>query len=796
MESLIDLKQELKKTIPNGIDIVLAQLEQLVKYSNVKINELILIMARYKETHKKRLLQEITSDEANAQLNNIRKSILSFIDNLNSSDINATQQSNQGGKRVKAKRGKVLYRIPKIMQIGRQEKCIVRVAFNKELLLEDLDVNDLDSIKSVRISKVMGANIIDPSENPPFTIRTISEEVQFIDNSDYTEWIFYVRPNKMGIFPLILKVTIIELINKKERSREIVLEEKIEIKSKSIPKEHGQKDEEVMAALPSILVLDSFNENTNLPGHNIITPNTSVGKGGINFQQFYKLVSLALILLFGWLFFLFNPVKNQNLDGFTEKNPIQELEKQTKKTIKDVSMPPFLSPQIPQISVSGNSRRIVNWDLKTLKTKSFFLDYIQRHKIDFNSNSFVNKDEPLSTIFADTNSLKLDNTLRNIKSYTPFGSSLLANSIDDGVIFLKPSAQQVSLDTKRDKFFKKGINVIKDGFITPNQRRIISVVKSNNSFLFVSERVELNEDKEEKIVIDSFYYDLFELTFWNSDGEMLKRELEVNNFFSIPSKKEFSSLHPDTLVKKNIDRKKMLERIEKAAIEKFGKSNALNELKIFLKNQKGKLPLNQTVIPDSILKTTHLRFEGFELKYFNDGEKILFCKDSNSASKADKWPKFRSADKPKLQYLEVVAFDSNGNRIKNPNKTPKDETLLNVLNDKNSKVLELKMDQLGILQLGLFDLNTELYTRIKSLDSRIYKSPYYNFLFDDEQILIEYSKKSKKERKEAEGSKRKLKKSQKNRRLKLKILTEIDCRNSVLIQIHIILENHRKIIFC
>lgn len=133
-------------------------------------------------------------------------------------------------EKIQNKRGNILYNIPATMELERDTRCEVRIAFDKETLLQDLDITDDVVVKDIRISNLMEVDLICPfKDEAPFSVRRISSQEQFIDEDDYTQWIFYVKALKAGKFPLILKVTVVEVIHGKERKREIVLEEMVEI---------------------------------------------------------------------------------------------------------------------------------------------------------------------------------------------------------------------------------------------------------------------------------------------------------------------------------------------------------------------------------------------------------------------------------------------------------------------------------------------------------------------------------------------------------------------------------------
>ncbi len=138
--------------------------------------------------------------------------------------------------------GRILHNIPGMMPVGKERRCIVRIAYDDEALLRDLKVDENTTIQDVRIAEVMGVELVDFNETPAFGIRTITEEEQFISDGDYTQWLFMVKALREGKFPLTLKVSVIEEVNGKERKRDIVLEKEVFIIS--------QLEEPAVAAAP------------------------------------------------------------------------------------------------------------------------------------------------------------------------------------------------------------------------------------------------------------------------------------------------------------------------------------------------------------------------------------------------------------------------------------------------------------------------------------------------------------------------------------------------------------------
>ncbi len=225
MENIEKLRNDLRNTIPLGIDLTLQALKQNIPAGSAKYDDLILLESRYRELNQQLLRGVIDNDDAQIEFNKLREALLQFIIILEASDLQDAPPQAAGD----AKRGKILHRIPDQMQLAQEVKCIIRVAFDENILREDLDHSADDVVKDIRIAEVMAVALIDPAENPAFSIRTFSEEVQFIDEGAFTEWLFYVKPLLEGTFPLLLKVSVIEMVNGRERKREIVLEETIQV---------------------------------------------------------------------------------------------------------------------------------------------------------------------------------------------------------------------------------------------------------------------------------------------------------------------------------------------------------------------------------------------------------------------------------------------------------------------------------------------------------------------------------------------------------------------------------------
>ncbi len=227
METIEELKIRLKEIASQGIDLALPAVKAALSPNNDAYNDLLLLEGRYQEVMKQLLEGVISNENSAIEINKIRKDLLNFIDSLQEVHLNKA-----GGKDAEGVpdiyNGEVLYRIPNQMKLQEETKCIVRLAFDRKIITEDLEILEGDIMKDLRISDVMGVELLDP-EGSAFKIRTLHDVVQFVEKDLFTEWLFYVKPLTGGTHPLVLKISIIEIKNGIERKRNIVLEEEVEI---------------------------------------------------------------------------------------------------------------------------------------------------------------------------------------------------------------------------------------------------------------------------------------------------------------------------------------------------------------------------------------------------------------------------------------------------------------------------------------------------------------------------------------------------------------------------------------
>jgi outer membrane protein OmpA-like peptidoglycan-associated protein len=125
--------------------------------------------------------------------------------------------------------GQLLYHIPQQMALEEEMSCIVRIAFDSVDLVRDLSLSDV-KIEEIRTSSKMKVELVDAQSEPVFQIRNVlGDDEQFIEEGDYTEWIFGVTPLVAGTHQLLLKVTVLKKIDGEYVPKNLSFSKEIEI---------------------------------------------------------------------------------------------------------------------------------------------------------------------------------------------------------------------------------------------------------------------------------------------------------------------------------------------------------------------------------------------------------------------------------------------------------------------------------------------------------------------------------------------------------------------------------------
>lgn len=211
--------------LTDSIARVLEAMEQQLPAFSPKYKLLVNLRARLNEANRGRIAGTLSNEQLQLEYNRIRMSLLETIDGLSVQDFQQPLAQSPEAR----KKGYLLHKIPPQMQVGKEEECIIRLAYEQEAIVKDIELSEAVEVKQVTISRIMQAELIDPNAEPAFAIRTWSDEEQFLQDGEYTEWKFWVKPLREGAFALLLKVSVVEVIEGKERTRNLTWEEKIQV---------------------------------------------------------------------------------------------------------------------------------------------------------------------------------------------------------------------------------------------------------------------------------------------------------------------------------------------------------------------------------------------------------------------------------------------------------------------------------------------------------------------------------------------------------------------------------------
>lgn len=223
--TLENIKKELQALVPQGIGEALKALKEKLPANSPRQSEVVLLESRLNEANRDRLKGILSSDDLQLTYNRIRADLIELIQSLEPIDFEPAQAFGASPRKT----GSLLYRIPERMKLSEETRCIVRLAFEEEAIIQNIELTEDTVLKSVRIAEVMSVELVDPNDEKPFVIRQVSSEEQFLEKGDYTEWVFYVTPLLEGTFPLLIKISVIEVVMGKERKKDIVLEESVQI---------------------------------------------------------------------------------------------------------------------------------------------------------------------------------------------------------------------------------------------------------------------------------------------------------------------------------------------------------------------------------------------------------------------------------------------------------------------------------------------------------------------------------------------------------------------------------------
>ncbi len=230
---LADLRRQLQEQLVEDLSGALKHLKDLLPDSD-KRDIVLNLLARLHDVQHTNLLDIVANDELRREFNAIRKGLLDLLRELADNDFDAEAvaraKAKIGSGPPTPKEGRVLYRIPHVMPMEEETKCVVRIAVEEADIRQRI-VMDQHVVVEVlpRVSDCMYAEVADPSAGRVFCIRSTSDPIQLVEDRGYTEWFFYVEPLRPGNWPLDIKVAVIELVNGQERKKSFVFSETVEI---------------------------------------------------------------------------------------------------------------------------------------------------------------------------------------------------------------------------------------------------------------------------------------------------------------------------------------------------------------------------------------------------------------------------------------------------------------------------------------------------------------------------------------------------------------------------------------
>lgn len=219
-----ELKSKLKHLLTEGLDQALQYMAEVLSSQSPQYNAYLSLRGRYTTYLTERIQGVRSNAELDVLYNRLLADFLALVDCLSPSDLRGTEPPQPPQR---PKRGHLLYHIPNAMALEREHACRVRIAYQQEHLLVNWKERTGQTQQSIRVAEIMAVEMLNVLESAPFHLRSISETIQFLDEADYTEWLFYVRPLQEGAFPLLLKISVIEIIGGRELRKDVVIEEQV-----------------------------------------------------------------------------------------------------------------------------------------------------------------------------------------------------------------------------------------------------------------------------------------------------------------------------------------------------------------------------------------------------------------------------------------------------------------------------------------------------------------------------------------------------------------------------------------
>ena len=132
-------------------------------------------------------------------------------------------------KKNEYKFGKLVYDIPDTMILKKVYTIIFRINRDTNDISITNNLGPKTKIKNIKSSDEMEVEIVDPTSNS-FLIVKNNSDIQLIDSTGYTEWVYDITPNKSGK----LKLNIIVSTIRKNGKKQVVYFDDVYVKSNPI----------------------------------------------------------------------------------------------------------------------------------------------------------------------------------------------------------------------------------------------------------------------------------------------------------------------------------------------------------------------------------------------------------------------------------------------------------------------------------------------------------------------------------------------------------------------------------
>lgn len=218
-ERLSDLKRQLKTLAISDLNAAIIRLQGELHQQNPSYSTLLILKSRYENINKNVRAGLYDFNRQQQEEAKVLEGFLQLIDTLEITHLTVPLP------RV----GKLLYRIPRAWQLQKEEMIIVRIAFDEKILLRGYSMTEDTTIQEISVSEIMGVELFSNESESPFKVRSIKQVEQFLVKEDFVEWRFYAKPEFDGEFSLQLKVSVIEMIDGKERKRDVIIEQPVNV---------------------------------------------------------------------------------------------------------------------------------------------------------------------------------------------------------------------------------------------------------------------------------------------------------------------------------------------------------------------------------------------------------------------------------------------------------------------------------------------------------------------------------------------------------------------------------------